>query len=230
MNDPMESSRRIPVSIIVGGLIIALALYVSMGGHFFPASKPHSSISFIRAVGAADHMFGNPVAPIVIVEYADFDCDYCKGFFDTLHSIVANTGTKGEVAWVYREFPLTELHPNALAHARASECAGQVAGNTIFWDFAGLLYANQPVDPSTYGALAERAGVPGDAFLACYTDAAAQVGARIEADRRNALDIGAPGTPFAVILVQGKVSAVIDGAYSYDAVKQLVDQARTEIR
>jgi len=164
----------------------------------------------------------------MIVEYSDFDCGFCKGFHETLLHIVANEGAKGEVAWVFREFPLSEIHPNAFASARAAECVATVAGNDAFWKFADSLFANQPVDPTRYGELAKAAGVLGtDAFATCYMNAATTVDARINADRQNALDAGASGTPYSLILVAGRVPVVMDGAYPYDAVKALVDAALT---
>lgn len=161
----------------------------------------------------------------MIVEYADFDCEYCKGFEETLRQIIANEGAGGDVAWVFREFPLVEIHPNAFSHARAAECAAYVAGNDAFWKFADALFANQPVDPSQYGALAASAGISSDDFATCYATASSTLDARINADRQNALDIGAQGTPYSLILIKGQPPVVMGGAYSYDAVKQLVDQA-----
>lgn len=162
----------------------------------------------------------------MIVEYTDFECGPCEGSHETLRQIVANEGAKGEVAWVLREFPLTELHQNALSSARAAECVAKVAGNDAFWKFADALFANQPADPLRYGAFAQAAGVLGtDNFSACYMNAAEAVDARINADRQNALDAGASGAPYSLILVAGKPPVVMDGAYPYGAVKLLVDQA-----
>ncbi|HUY05164.1 MAG TPA: thioredoxin domain-containing protein [Candidatus Paceibacterota bacterium] len=220
----MKSSYTIPLAIVLGGIIVALAVYVSMPKA--PSTDSgNGDPALVRPVGTADHILGNPAAKVMLVEYADFDCEYCKGFDDTLHQIVANEGANGSVAWVYREFPLTEIHPNAMKHAEAAECAAQVGGNDLFWKFADTLFANQPVDPSQYGTFAKNLGIPGDAFAACFSNASSTVDARILADRQNALDMGAQGTPFSVILVTGKPPVVIGGAYPYDAVKQLVDAA-----
>lgn len=162
----------------------------------------------------------------MIVEYADFECGPCESFHETLRQIVANEGARGEVAWALRAFPLSELHQNALSSARAAECVAKVAGNDAFWKFADLLFANQPTDPLRYGVLAQTAGVTGSAaFSTCYMNATEAVDARINADRQNALDAGASGAPYSLILVAGKSPVVMDGAYSYGAVKLLVDQA-----
>ncbi len=220
----MKSSYTIPLAIVLGGIIVAIAVYVSMPKQQSTYSG-NGNPALVRPVGTSDHILGNPAAKVMIVEYADFDCEYCKGFDDTLHQIIANEGANGDVAWVYREFPLTEIHPNAMKHAEAAECVAQVAGNDLFWKFADTLFANQPVDPSQYGTFAQQLGVPGTAFAACFSNASSTVDARILADRQNALAMGAQGTPFSVILVAGKPPVVIGGAYPYDAVKQLVDTA-----
>ena len=226
----MKPSPTLPIAIVLGGVILAGAIYFSMGGQWPSFASRSGDPSRVRPVDTSDHILGNPAASVVIIEYAVFDCGYCKDLFSSLHQIIANAGAKGHVAWVYREFPLSELHANALAHARAAECAAKIAGTDAFWAFAALLFDNQPANPSSYGALAKQAGVQDrDAFATCYTDAANQVDVRIKADRKNALDAGASGTPYSLLLVNGQVTRVIDGAYSYDALNQLVTEALASV-
>lgn len=220
----MKSSLTIPLAIVLGGIIVAVAVYVSMPKQP-PASLRTDNPELVRPVGATDHIFGSPAAKVMVVEYSDFDCEYCKNFHEIMHQIVANEGAGGQVAWVFREFPLIEIHPNTLSHARAAECIAQTAGNDVFWAFTDVLFKNQPVDSSQYGTLAKAAGVSTDAFATCYANASATVEARILADRENALDIGAQGTPYSLILVAGETPVVMNGFYSYDDVKQLVRQA-----
>lgn len=218
----MTASLKIPIAIVAAGVIIATAIYLVMPKQ--PGIEKGNP-ALVRPAGTEDHILGNPAAKVVIVEYADFDCTFCVGFSQTLHQIVANEGTKGEVAWIYRQFPLMEIHPNAMRHAEAAECAASAGGNDAFWKFADLLYTHQPVDPSQYGTFVQTLDIPGDAFTKCYINASSTVAARILADRQNALDVGAQGTPYSLILVAGKPPVVINGAYPYDAVKDLVDQA-----
>lgn len=220
----MKSSVTIPLAIIFGSIIVALAIYASV------PKRPSTNTAggnpaLVRPVGVNDHILGNPAAKVMIIEYADFDCEYCKGFDDTLHQIIANAGTNGNVAWVYREFPLSEIHPNALKDAEAAECVASVAGNDAFWKFKTVLFANQPIDPTQYGVYAQKAGIVGDAFSTCVAQVPTDIDKRIEADRQNALDVGAQGTPYSLILVAGKAPIVMNGGYSYDAAKQLVDEA-----
>lgn len=221
----MERSYTIPIAIVLGGIIVATAVYVSM-----PKSPTTGAgnPALVRPVGAVDHILGNPAAPVLIVEYTDFDCSYCKTFNETMHQIIANEGATGNVAWVFRHFPLLEIHPNALSHARAAECVAKTAGDDAFWRFETALFDNQPVDPATYGTLAKAVGITGDAFAQCYADAggvSSTVQSKILADRQNALDLGAKGTPYSLMLVIGKDQVIIDGNYSYEDMRQLVNKA-----
>lgn len=209
----MTSPLAIPVAIVAGGIVIAAAVYFSAPSSGTPA--------LVRPVGAADHIFGNPAARVMLVEYADFNCASCRQFHDTLHQIVANAN--GRVAWVLREFPSSPDDPNA----RAAECAASAAGNDAFWRFADALFANQPAESARFGELASSAGIE-SAFADCYASAPSAVRARVEADRENARAMGAKEAPYSVILVSGKVFAIIDQAYPYDAVKALIGQALGE--
>ena len=65
--------------------------------------------SLVRGIDSTDHVFGNPTAKVIIVEYADFDCTYCKTFNETMHQLIANEGATGNVAWVFRHYPLLEI-------------------------------------------------------------------------------------------------------------------------
>lgn len=218
----MSSKFTIPIAIVAGGAIIALAVYISV-----PKTPPASdgNPALVRPVSSADRILGNPAAKVLIIEYSDFDCDYCKALHETLHQVIANEGADGDVAWVFRQFPLIELHPNAFKHAQAAECAAEAGGNDAFWKFADELYANQPTDPSQYGTFAQKLDIPGDAFATCFTNASETVDARITADRENALEMKAAGTPYSLIIVAGRPPVVMNGAYPYEAIQALVKDA-----
>jgi len=227
----MKTNFTIPLAILFGGVIVAGAMYLSLERTQPPISSNTGNPALVRPVNSTDHILGNPAAPVKIIEYADFDCDYCRDFSRTMHKVIADAGVDGKVAWVYRQFPLIELHPNALKHAEASECVAKVAGDDsmAFWRFADALYANQPADPLRYGTLTTSVGVSGDAFVSCYGNAAIEVDARILADRQNALDAGAQGAPYSLIVVDGRTPVVLDGAYTYDAVRQVLDQVLAKL-
>src|SRR3989344_5485116 len=82
--------------------------------------------------------------PIAIVEYSDLECPFCKTFQKTLHQIMDEYGESGKVAWVYRHFPLAQLHTKAAKEAEATECAAELGGNAAFWKYADRLFEVTP--------------------------------------------------------------------------------------
>jgi protein-disulfide isomerase len=74
----------------------------------------------VRAPSADEHIIGSATAPIVLIEYSDYQCPYCQMIHQTLKQIVGESN--GEIAWVYRHFPLYTIHPQAIPAAIASEC------------------------------------------------------------------------------------------------------------
>ena len=217
-------STRISLAIAIGAAVVAWALYTTLGGTFTLPWGKGGHPGNVRPVTAADHIFGNPAAPVKIVEYCDFTSDYCKGFNNTLHEIVAIVGAEGEVAWVYRHFPLKPDTGDAMALARAAECAAKAGGNKGFFDFANALYDGQPVATSQLGTIADQAAIPSKIFADCYA-AGSEMDQRIIADRKNALAVGADGAPYSVLIVKGKAPVIIDGAYPYDQLRHIIEAA-----
>ena len=89
----------------------------------------------VPAVTAEDHIIGSIDAPVVIIEYSDFECPYCKAFHATVKQIVADSN--GNVAWVYRHWP---IHQNSFAKLVAAECVAKIKGNDAFWKYTDLLF------------------------------------------------------------------------------------------
>ncbi|MGH7174858.1 MAG: DsbA family protein [Minisyncoccia bacterium] len=224
MNKP---SVVIPLSILIGGAIVAFAVYATLSSG--EVSTGSGNAALITPVSAQDHIYGNPAAPVKIIEYADFDCEYCKQFDTTMRSVMAEFGASGEVAWIFRDFPITELHPNASHAAEAAECVAQVAGNDAYWRFSAALFAGQPVDPSDYLSLAKAAGADPTAVGTCEENGSSTVDAIIDADSANARAIGAQGTPSSVLEAPGAPPVVINGAWPYAAVEQAIQQALQSI-
>lgn len=91
----------------------------------------------IRKPSETDHIIGSPTAPIVLVEYSDFQCPFCRMIHASLAQLVDESD--GKIAWVYRNFPLYQIHPQATPAANAAECIAEQLGNTGFWTFANTL-------------------------------------------------------------------------------------------
>ncbi|TMG95563.1 MAG: DsbA family protein [Betaproteobacteria bacterium] len=90
-------------------------------------------------VNAADHSIGPAPAAVVVVEYGDFECPNCKQAAPAVKLLLRHF--TGRIRFVYRHFPLEEVHPQALQAAEAAESAG---GQGKFWPMHDLLFDNQP--------------------------------------------------------------------------------------
>lgn len=226
----MKPSATIPIAIVAGGVIVALAVYLTLHKTEPSTASNTGNPALVRPVGAEDHILGNPAAPVVIVEYSDFDCTYCKTEDANLRALIAADGSDGKVAWIYRNFPITELHPDAYKAAEAAECVALTAGNDVYWKFAATLFAKQPADPLKFAEYAASAGADPAKLGTCLTNASSTVDARIDADIRNAADVGALGTPYSLVIAGGRVTRVLDGAYSYSELEDAVSSAASESR
>ncbi|KKS31423.1 hypothetical protein A2380_03495 [candidate division WWE3 bacterium RIFOXYB1_FULL_43_24] len=89
------------------------------------------------ALNDADYVRGDKSARVLLFEYSDYDCPFCKQVHPTLQTLLDDNA--GKVAWIYRQFPLDQLHPTARSKSEAALCAGKIGGNDAFWAFSDAL-------------------------------------------------------------------------------------------
>jgi protein-disulfide isomerase len=85
-----------------------------------------------------DHVRGSPDAPVVLVEYGDYECPYCARAYWVIKELLERLGD--QISFVFRNFPITETHPRAEAVAEALEAAG---GQGRFWEMHDWFYEHQ---------------------------------------------------------------------------------------
>ena len=225
-----KSSFAVPVAIIVGFAMIAVAIYFSGAGKTTlknadsPTTVAGVEQTTIRGIDDTDFIRGNPNAPIVIVEYSDYDCPFCQVFHQTMTQIMAEYGLTGKVAWAYRQFPISALHPNAPRISEAALCVGDLAGNDAFWKFSDVIFSsrdvNQPTDVTKLAEYAVTAGADKAKFTSCLDSG--RMKEKVNASVMEAAAAGIEGTPHSILLV-GNKQAVIEGAQPYAAVRQIID-------
>lgn len=228
-NTQTSSSPAIPIAIVVGFAMIALAIFFTGNSDsrstttLLPSNEQEVVTRGPRAVDETDYIRGNPNAPILMIEYSDYDCPFCKQFHETMVQIMEEFGIEGRVAWVYRQFPIPQLHPNSPRISEAALCVGDIGGQNAFWQFSDLVFeqreATEPTNIVRLPEYAERAGVERAAYEACMNSG--RMKTAVEDSMREAFDIGARGTPY-TILVAGNQQAVINGAQSYATVRGIV--------
>jgi protein-disulfide isomerase len=132
---------------------------------------------------------GNAKAPIVIVEFSDFQCPFCRQVQLTLKNLLAKY--EGQVSLAYRDFPLREIHPQAQLAAEASRCAGEQGQ---FWPYHDLLFARP--DRLNREGLVEHARtlkLDEKQFDSCLSNA--KYRAQVEQDFEEGRRVGVRGTP-----------------------------------
>ena len=155
---------------------------------------------------------GPATAPVTIVEFSDFECPYCGGLFPTLKQVQKNYPEN--VRLVYRQFPLTNLHPHAMKAAEASLCANE---QKKFWEFHDSMFGNQ--QELSVPDLKQRAvdlKLDTDAFNQCL-DSGRQ-SAAVQADIQEGARAGVTGTP--AMFINGRL---LSGNQPYADIKEVID-------
>lgn len=236
MSDQKTSFKGIeltpPVSILIAGVIIA-------GAVVFVNLKPPTTGADARTVTDTptdvsvplptekDHIIGSPTAPIVLIEYSDFQCPYCEMIYPSLKKIVSESN--GEIAWVLRNYPLVQIHPQAIPAASAAECVASLAGEGAFWKFAEATFTNQDkLGAIYYESLATSLGANKAEYLSCIKDM--RFISRIEAEAADAQVNGGTGTPYTVVLntKTGKQFPV-SGALPEAQLRAVINKAKSSL-
>ncbi len=218
----------IPIAIVIAGAIVGASIFfMEKGGPATAATAPSapSAVTSIPPVTATDHIMGDINAPIKIVEYTDLECPFCKQFDGTMQEVMA--AYPGKVAWIIRNFPLQQLHPNAPKLALAAECVASLGGNDAYWKFLASILAQAPIntffDMAKLTPTAVGVGVDATAFNTCLASGKYQ--ALITQQFNDAVAAGGQGTPFSVLITQRGTQIPIPGSQPYAQVKATIDSA-----
>jgi protein-disulfide isomerase len=140
-------------------------------------------------VGERDHIQGSADAPVTLVEYGDFECPYCAAAYLIVKKVQEALGE--DLRFVFRHFPLTQIHPHAEGAAEASEAAG---AQGQFWEMHDVLYENQrALDPMHLPGYAEEVGLDTQRFVRELEARTYQP--RVREDFMSGVRSGVNGTP-----------------------------------
>jgi protein-disulfide isomerase len=112
-------------------------------------------------VSDKDHAIGRSDAPVTLVEYGDYECPHCARAHPIVTAVRALLGDK--LRFVFRDFPLTQIHPHALHAAEATESVAANAGEDAYWAMHDTIYEHQrdsedALDDAHLVAYAKRCG------------------------------------------------------------------------
>ncbi len=166
------------------------------------------------AVSDADHAQGPANAEITLVEYGDYECPYCGRAYPIVKRVQKHFEKR--LRFVFRNFPLGEMHPHAEGAAEAAEFCGSQGK---FWEMHDLLYENQEsLTGPLYLELAQKIGVAPAALRASLEKR--EFLARVKADFTGGVRSGVNGTP--TFFINGQRH---DGAFDFEDLVEAIDAA-----
>ena len=246
MNNPKEMSKRQTrreqmrrkekrTRLIGIGLISIVAIFVAFL-FIYPNFKPVGAISTAPELSRPDVKFnaaGNPDAPIRIDEYSDFQCPYCRQFFeDTEDQLMKTFVADGTVYFVYRSFG-DFIGPESAGSAEAAYCAGD---QEKFWEMHDIIFVNQTGEnignfsDRRLLAFAEKLELDMNTFKSCFNGG--DHADLVDQDAKDGLAAGIKATPSFVLsyTVNGEIKTrLLEGAQPYDTFKQEIEAALAEI-
>src|SRR3989344_3864039 len=178
--DEQINKFLVPGAIVLAGAVIAVALIYSVNSPSRPNAEntKTAAIAGLPAVTSGDFVLGDQNAPVVFVEYGDYQCPFCGKFFKDIEPTLREKYIKtGKVKFIYRDFAF--LGDESLWASNAARCAGEQGK---FWQYHDYLYSNQSGEnqgafsKSNLKSFAPALGLVQEKFNSCldsekYTDA-----------------------------------------------------------
>lgn len=199
--------------VLVGGLFAILAFTGK-------DSESGSGGSTNSSAQPTSHIAGKQDSKVNLTEYGDFECPACKAYYPIFKQLKTEYGDK--VAFQFRHYPLTQIHPNAFIASRAAEAASKQGK---FYEMHDLLYEQQDLwksqpDPTeTFVGYANQLSLNAEQFKTDMTSAV--VSDAINADKKAAQDIGSSSTP--TFVLNGK--KLDENPTDVEGFKKLLDEA-----
>ena len=147
------------------------------------------SSHLVPAVNSNDHIQGDNSAPVELVEYGDYQCPHCGRAYPIIKRVQKKLGT--DLKFVFRNFPLSEVHPDAFNAAVAAEAA---ALQGKFWEMHDVIFENQEnLSPEDLFSYAERVGLDVSRFKSDIQKES--LSGKVENDFESGVRSGVNGTP-----------------------------------
>ncbi len=218
----VKSKKRLWLWLLMPVFILLAVIWLASSGKQKNNSADRVK-NGIQPVTSVDWIKGSPQAKVIIIEYSDLECPYCKRQHSELEKLF-NSYSNRELALIFRHLPLVSLHSRSLKEALAAECAGELGGNDRFWRYIDYIFS---ITPSNNGLnlnelpmAAVQLGLDRNQFEACLSSGRAID--KIQRQANEAVAAGAQGTPY-ILVVSGQGYMPLSGAVPYEQLKTFVD-------
>jgi protein-disulfide isomerase len=152
-------------------------------------------------------------APITLVEFSDYQCPFCRRWHQEVYEQLL-AAYPGKIRIVYRNLPLTSIHPDAMAAAEAAMCAGE---QDAYWPFHNKLFSSESLNQQTFLQYAQELSLNVETFKTCITDE--KYKDAITSDSDFAINLGIRSTP--TFFING---LAVVGAQPLEVFKQVIDK------
>lgn len=213
----LENLIAVAIAVIV--VVIVLGLIFGWFKGLFPKEEEQPDVRVPVSIDD-DPMLGDFEAPVTIIEFSDFECEYCAWFANEVEPQLQSYFDSGEVCFVFRDFPLLS-HPKAGQVAKAAGCAAE---QDRFWEYHDLLYANMEAhEISDLRSYAEELGLDMELYDSCF--ASDHRYDEIEEDIREGEAAGVTGTP--TFFINGRK---IVGAMEFPELETAIQEELTTVK
>jgi protein-disulfide isomerase len=221
-------ARRSPLALVVFlvlGFVAGLAVgYFSWGSAPIEVTADQSTAGvqaskrFDVPIGTAP-IWGPQNAPITIIEFSDYECPFCKKWTTEIWPQIEKA-YPDQIRLVYKDFPLSQMHPDASPAASAARCADDQGK---YWLFHDRLFASSSLSAQLYDSIASALGLNIAQWKDCINSN--KYKADIEADYNYGAQLGITGTP--TFFINGLPMV---GAQPFSAFKQVIDQELASLK
>ena len=204
-------------ALVLGGMVFGMVKIASRNS---PNNK--QPLSLASAVIESDWIKGNKESKVIITEYSDFQCPACASYYGLVKQLHKDFGDR--IAFVYRHFPLRQIHANAEIAALSAEAAGKQGK---FWEMHDMIFENQKKWEGDKNAkeifigYAEELGLNAEQFKQDLDSK--EVKEKVEADYQSGVKAGVNHTP--TFFVNG---GEIQNPRSYEEFKNIINEAESE--
>jgi len=216
LTDPAAAMARVRTNFVlcVVALLIGVPAFILLSRHGVLPPVPQASSQSLaeHLVHSDSHMTGSLRAPLTLVEFGDFECPACSLSEEAGRQIRAHYGDR--IRFVFRQFPLSKIHPQAEKAAEASECAGEQGK---FWEAVRKLYAEQAdLSEDALKRYAGELGLDQTRFNQCLDSG--ETASRVTQDLADGHALGVRATPTFFIGPR-----MIEGPMEFGQLSQLVE-------
>lgn len=217
----------------IGIFVFAILFFLSIFGVFNESGRtikeiisrdnsPSANGNIKVEIENNDPVLGEKNAEVSIVEFSDFQCPFCERAFSGAIADFKSSSyfTDGKVNLIYKQFPLTDIHPYAQKAAEASLCAGD---QNKFWEYHDLLFANQEaLDETSLKAYAQQLGLDSAKFNDCLDNGEKE--SEVKEETQQAIKSGGQRAPYFIIInTKNKETQAVSGAVPFSEFESAIN-------